>query len=149
MSKPITVDEICTINSTDIFKVNQLRKKLGITQVFLAKCADIPYATFNKMIHQGEQIPEKYIDPLIDALVGLYYVAEGRKVLPVKKKHRDDGKTSAMEDVLTFLVEIQDPQISASAIINDSKENIFNDVLQTWAFRAEELADKILEETDG
>lgn len=143
--RPITVDEMASINSTDIFKVNQMRKKLGITQVFLAKCAGIPYATFNKMIHQNESIPEQYIEPLTNALIGLYYVHEGKRVVPVKEGKRTDKK-SKYDEVLEFLLEIQEPKIDAKEYLFSTKEEIIQSLLDSWELKSMELMEKLLKD---
>jgi DNA-binding XRE family transcriptional regulator len=145
---PIIIDEIASINSNDVFKVNQMRKKLGITQTFLASCAGIPYSSFNKMINESEWIPERYVEPLTNALIGLYYVHEGRKVLPVKNGRKDDGKETRYEKVIAFLEEVGNPTVGVKSALHWNQEEMFTHILDQWRNRADELLLELIESED-
>lgn len=145
--KPITTEEIATITARDSFKLEQARKKLGVTQTFLAACINMPPSSYNKMVNHGERIPKKYLEPICHVLTGIYYVRQGRKVVPVKNGKRDDGEVSVYSEVLEFLETVTDPKISVKDSLLLEKDDILESLFIDLENRANQLIQKLKEKT--
>lgn len=141
--KPITTEEIATITARDSFKLEQARKKLGVTQTFLAACINMPPSSYNKMVNHGERIPKKYLEPICHVLTGLYYIRQGRKVVPVKNGKRDDGEVSVYSEVLEFLEKVAHPKVSVKDSLLLEKDYIIEGLLNDFEDEATQLIQKL------
>ena len=136
---PITLSEIATLQVKDTFRLELMRKKLGVTQKFLAESCGMSLSSYSFMIHQSRAIPKDKLERITDVLVGLCYIAQGRKLLPVKDGHRNDGGPTPNKEIKEFLKRVIDPQVNVNYIQGRTPERIAFETLEQFSIEAKQL----------
>lgn len=113
-----TIENIATIKTKDINRLEMARKKLKISQTFISQCLGKSDSAWNQWLHSKKEIPNAHLDQVINILETAENLLQGRRCLPIKngyEPHAARIDKDVLESVIDFLEIIEDPQISIFA----------------------------------
>ena len=137
------IEEIARLKAPDVFRIENIRKELKISQAFIGKCLGISSGTYSNWVSQQKRIPERWIPEIVEIFTAIFHIQSGNFVInrlaeeerkvDVKKQTEETVPKSDLEVVWDFLQEVKDPKISA---IEDNQEKSLRKLVQTYSDEA-------------
>lgn len=116
-----TIENIARLKTTDIKRLEMIRKRLKISGTFISQCLGLSDTTWSGWVTQKGKIPEKYLDQVANIFQTVGNLQNGERCLAVKKVDKKETKQLDIGLIFEFLEDVATPKI---AIFEDKDEEM-------------------------
>lgn len=107
-----TLENIARIKTTDIKRLEIMRKSLGISGKFICGCLGLHETSWSTWVTQRGSIPDKYLDQVANIFQTIGNLLDGQRCLAVSAEaKKKEENTIDLKPIFEFLETLEAPKV--------------------------------------